>query len=96
MLYNVGIIQMQYKIVKKELLMVKEDARILKVRYENICAEDEYNHVIKRIVIPKRFKKKTSIVIDKELSRDPLLSDTFIEDLEILEKVSRYGKELYR
>jgi hypothetical protein len=58
LLSSMSILQAQYKIVKKELLMAKEDTRILKVRYENIAAEDEYNNVIKRLVIPKRFKRK--------------------------------------
>jgi hypothetical protein len=91
---NLGILQAQYKITKKELLTLKEDARILKVRYENIGAEDEFNNVVKRLVIPKRFKRKTSIELDKELSKDPLISDFFSEsDSEIFDRITKYGKK---
>ena len=92
MLTSLGIIQTQYKVVKKELLVLREESRILKVKYENIGAENEYNHVVKRLVIPKRFKKKTSDQLDRELERSPLLQDNFSDDSDILDKLTKFGK----
>ena len=88
MLNSLCIIQAQYKIVKKELLVLREDSRILKVKYKNIGAENEYNHM----VIPKRFKRKTSDDLDRELEKSPLFRENLIEDSEILEKLTKFGK----
>ena len=93
MLNNIGILQAQYKVTKRELLTLKEDTRILKVRYENIGAENEFQNVVKRLVIPKRFKRKTSIELDKELSKDPLVNDFLSDsDSDIFDKITKYGE----
>lgn len=93
LLNNFSILQTQYKIAKRELLTLREDARILKVRYENIGAEDEFNNVVKRLIIPKRFKRRTSDELDKELSRDPLVNDFLSDsDSDLFDKITKYGK----
>ena len=93
MMNNIGILQAQYKVTKRELLTLKEDTRILKVRYENIGAENEFQNVVKRLIIPKRFKRKTSIELDKELSKDPLVNDFLSDsDSDIFDKITKYGQ----
>lgn len=91
MLNRISILQKRYKNVKKELLIAKEDTRILKLKYENLGAETEYNSVVKRLIVPKRFKKKTEDQLEQELLRDPLISENFSDDSDIFDRLSRYG-----
>ena len=92
LLGSIEILQNKYKLIKRELFTIKEDARILKVRYQNIGAESEYNNVIRRLIIPKRFKRKTDEDLQITLNKDPLISD-FTNDSDIIKKVFKYGNK---
>lgn len=89
---NTEILQTKYKTLKKELFLIREEARILKIRYENIGADNEYNSIIKRFIMPKKFKIKTIAELEKELNKDPLTKDLYTNEKELIQKIHQYGK----
>ncbi|CAG9318176.1 unnamed protein product [Blepharisma stoltei] len=99
-----GIIQERYKALKKEILTIKEENRILKIKVENSgfqFEDDGKGGLIMRKKVRKRFIPKNDSQIETTLNKDPVLfnikyikptdtTDVFVKKIEMHEKKIEY------
>lgn len=90
---RVVIIQGHYKVIKREVLLLREENRILKAKLENseLFYEEEIDGKIVKIRgVPKKIKVKNDKDIENVLKDDPVLTN--IQDVNVHESSESFTK----
>ena len=93
---RIETIQDRYRNCKKELLLMKEELRVIKIRLQE-QADNLRGQPSSLSKLHQRVKIKTKTIIDRELNSDPLLADLNLiianDEAQLLEHIKSYGNQ---